>query len=113
VEEDPATVPAARGLLCDVTSARIASLLGPGGASPDSLRIGADALLQVLPDWRDGATGYPLADDRIEYAEQVSQAWERAVAAYDAGDERAAAGFTQDADEVLAQMAQLDPLPGC
>lgn len=113
VVEDPATVPASRVLLCDVTAPRIAALLGPDGAGPDTLRIGSDALLQLLPDWRDGADGYPLADDRIGLAEQVGAAWERAVAAYDAGDTGAAEGFTGDAEDALTELEGLDPLPGC
>ncbi len=113
VVEDPATVPASRVLLCDVTAPRIGALLGPDGAGPDTLRIGSDALLQLLPDWRDGADGYPLADDRIGIAEQVGAAWERAVAAYDAGDTDAAEGFTGDAEDALAALDGLDPLPGC
>ncbi len=113
VVEDPATVPASRVLLCDVTGPRVRALLGPDGATPDTLRIGSDALVQLLPDWRDGAIGYPLADDRIVLAGEVSGAWERAVAAYDAGDQDAARGFVADADEALAELDGLEPLPGC
>lgn len=113
VVEDPATVPAARVLLCDVTAPRITALLGPEGAGPDTLRISSDAMLQLLPDWRDGAIGYPLADDRIALAGQVGEAWERAVAAYDAGDQAAADRFVGDAEAALAELDALDPLPGC
>ena len=114
--EDPASVPATRVLLCDVTRARVESLLGPGGAADaeiDDLRVGSEVLIQVIPDWRDGARGYPLADDRLDLVQTVSDSWDRAIAASDAGDADASDGFVDEADAALEELGALDPLPGC